>query len=123
MIGFIIYETLEMSYTIIKVAYNTSYNVYNWYYSIDENDKWQNIDIIKKTMYNFIFDVLALEENNATNSDDDNKLSDAVAILIELRNQARNNKDFPTSDLIRNQLKEAGIHLKDEKDGTTFSLN
>jgi hypothetical protein len=48
MIGFIIYETLEMSYTIIKVAYNTSYNVYNWYYSIDENDKWQNIDIIKK---------------------------------------------------------------------------
>ena len=83
----------------------------------------KNIDIIKKTMYNFIFDVLALEENNATNSDDDNKLSDAVAILIELRNQARNNKDFPTSDLIRNQLKEAGIHLKDEKDGTTFSLN
>ena len=74
-------------------------------------------------MHDFIFDVLALEENNATNSDDDNKLSDAVAILIELRNQARNNKDFHTSDLIRDQLKEAGIHLKDGKDGTTFSLN
>ena len=46
-----------------------------------------------------------------------------LAILIELRNQARNNKDFHTSDLIRDQLKEAGIHLKDGKDGTTFSLN
>ena len=83
----------------------------------------ENIDIINKTMHDFIFDVLALEENNTTNSGDDHQLSDAVNILIELRNQARNNKDFHTSDLIRDQLKEAGIHLKDGKDGTTFSLN
>jgi cysteinyl-tRNA synthetase len=83
----------------------------------------KNIDIINKTMHDFIFDVLALEENNTTNSGDDHQLSDAVNILIELRNQARNNKDFHTSDLIRDQLKEAGIHLKDGKDGTTFSLN
>ena len=83
----------------------------------------ENINIINKTMHDFIFDVLALEENNTTNSGDDHKLSDAVNILIELRNQARNNKDFHTSDLIRDQLKEAGIHLKDGKDGTTFSLN
>ena len=67
--------------------------------------------------------ILALEENNTINSEDDHKLSDAVNILIELRNQARDNKDFQTSDLIRDQLKEAGIHLKDGKDGTTFSLN
>ena len=83
----------------------------------------ENIDIINKTMHDFIFDVLALEENNTANSGDDHQLSDAVNILIELRNQARNNKDFHTSDLIRDQLKEAGIHLKDGKDGTTFSLN
>lgn len=83
----------------------------------------ENIDIINKTMHDFIFDVLALEENNTTNSGVDHKLSDAVNILIDLRNQARNNKDFHTSDLIRDQLKEAGIHLKDGKDGTTFSLN
>ena len=74
-------------------------------------------------MHDFIFDVLALEENNTTNSGVDHQLSDAVNILIDLRNQARNNKDFHTSDLIRDQLKEAGIHLKDGKDGTTFSLN
>jgi len=83
----------------------------------------ENIDVIKKTMHDFVFDVLALEENFANNSSDDNKLSDAVNILIELRNQARNNKDFSTSDLIRDQLKEAGINLKDGKDGTSFSLN
>ncbi len=86
---------------------------------LDQN----NIDIINKTMHDFIFDVLALEENNTINSRDDHQLSDAVNILIGLRNQARDNKDFHTSDLIRDQLKEAGIHLKDGKEGTTFSLN
>jgi cysteinyl-tRNA synthetase len=86
---------------------------------LDQN----NIDIINKTMHDFIFDVLALEENNTINSGDDHQLSDAVNILIGLRNQARDNKDFQTSDLIRDQLKEAGIHLKDGKEGTTFSLN
>ena len=86
---------------------------------LDQN----NIDIINKTMHDFIFDVLALEENNTINTGDDHQLSDAVNILIGLRNQARDNKDFHTSDLIRDQLKEAGIYLKDGKEGTTFSLN
>lgn len=48
MIGFIIYETLEMSYTILKIAYNTSFGVYNWYYSENDQETWQKIDIIDK---------------------------------------------------------------------------
>jgi hypothetical protein len=48
MIGFIIYETLEMSYTILKIAYNTSYGVYNWYYSENDQENWQKIDIIDR---------------------------------------------------------------------------
>lgn len=83
----------------------------------------ENIDIIEKTIHDFIFEVLALEDNFASTTSDDNKLTDAVNILIALRNQARANKDFSTSDLIRDQLKEAGINLKDGKDGTSFSLN
>jgi cysteinyl-tRNA synthetase len=39
-----------------------------------------------------------------------------------LRNQARANKDFATSDAIRDRLQEAGIQLKDGKEGTSFSL-
>ena len=56
-------------------------------------------------------------ENLILNTTDDSKLEGAVAILIELRNQARINKDFATSDLIRDQLKAAGINLKDGVDG------
>ena len=82
-----------------------------------------SVDVLKTTMHDFIFDVLALEDAQVKNSGNDNKLADAVQILIGLRNQARSNKDFSTSDLIRDQLADAGINLKDGKDGTTFSLN
>ena len=81
------------------------------------------ITILQDTMQLFIFEVLGLQENLVINTTDDAKLEGAVAILIELRNQARINKDFATSDLIRDQLKAAGINLKDGKDGTSFSLN
>ncbi len=82
-----------------------------------------DIEILQKTMHDFIFNVLGLEDTANIQSNDGNQLADAVNILIGLRNQARANKDFATSDLIRDQLQEAGIQLKDGKDGTTFSLN
>jgi len=80
------------------------------------------IAMLQDTMHTFIFDVLGLQDNLISNATD-NKLDGAVNILIELRNQARTNKDFATSDLIRDQLKAAGINLKDGKDGTSFTLN
>jgi len=86
--------------------------------SISESD----LEILKQTMHEFIFDVLGLMDDSSS-SDSDTKLEDAVKLLIELRNKARDNKDFETSDTIRDQLAAAGIQLKDGKDGTTFSLN
>jgi len=47
-----------------------------------------------------------------------NKIDQVLSLLIEIRKDARNRKDFATSDQIRNKLSEAGILLKDEKDGT-----
>jgi len=81
-----------------------------------------DIETLQKTMRDFIFEVLGLEDASAGQNNDGDKLTQAVSILIGLRNQARANKDFATSDLIRDQLKEAGINLKDGKDGTSFSL-
>jgi cysteinyl-tRNA synthetase len=42
-----------------------------------------------------------------------------MPLLIELRANARANKDFATGDLIRNKLAEAGITLEDKKGGPT----
>ena len=73
-------------------------------------------------MHAFAFDILGLE--NVTNTENgSNKLSNAVEILIKLRQEARANKDFALSDKIRDELAVAGIQLNDGKDGTTFTTN
>ena len=74
-------------------------------------------------MHGFIFDVLGLTDATSMEAGNDDKLSGAIELLIELRNQARNNKDFATSDKIRDDLQQVGIQLKDGKEGTSFSLS
>jgi cysteinyl-tRNA synthetase len=86
--------------------------------TITEKDKVLFIE----TIHGFVFDILGLEnQNNAMLNSD--KLGNVVGLLIQLRNEARANKDFSTSDKIRDQLAEMGIQLYDGKDGTTFSLS
>ena len=46
-----------------------------------------------------------------------------VELLIGMRNNARDNKDWALSDKIRDELLALGIQLKDGKEGTTFSVN
>jgi cysteinyl-tRNA synthetase len=45
-----------------------------------------------------------------------------MEIIIELRKQARLNKDWTTSDFIRDKVAEAGIKIKDTRDGTSWSF-
>lgn len=85
--------------------------------TIDE----ENLGIFKNTINNFVYEVLGLEEVSNGNSND--KLSDAIQVLINLRNEARAQKNFALSDQIRDQLFNIGIQLKDGKDGTSFSLD
>lgn len=47
------------------------------------------------------------------------KLDDLMQLIIEIRDTSRKNKDFDTSDKIRDVLTKTGIQLKDEKDGST----
>ncbi|MCF4102328.1 cysteine--tRNA ligase [Gillisia sp. M10.2A] len=82
-----------------------------------------DIEVLKTTMHDFIFDVLGLVDVAAVNENNLEKLSGAVELLINLRAEARNNKDFATSDKIRDELLEIGIQLKDGKEGTTFSID
>lgn len=74
-----------------------------------------------QAMRAFVFDVLGLESTSATNLDHE-KLEGAVKVLIEMRNKARADKDFASSDYIRDQLAAVGIELKDGKEGTTFTF-
>jgi cysteinyl-tRNA synthetase len=85
--------------------------------SITETDK----KILGDAMHNFVHEVLGLEEE-ASNSASTERLGGVVELLIQLRKAARENRDFETSDKIRDQLATLGIQLKDGKEGTTFSI-
>ncbi|MCK5638144.1 MAG: cysteine--tRNA ligase [Flavobacteriaceae bacterium] len=82
----------------------------------------EDLEEFKKVVFAFTFDVLALE-NTTVDNDNSDKLKGVVEILIGLRNQARENKDWALSDKIRDELIELGIQLKDGKEGTGFIIN
>ncbi|SDX85175.1 cysteinyl-tRNA synthetase [Lutibacter oricola] len=81
----------------------------------------EDLEEFKATINAFVFDVLGLQ--NELQQDSSDKLSGVVEMLIGMRKQARENKDWALSDKIRDELAELGIQLKDGKDGTTFSVN
>jgi cysteinyl-tRNA synthetase len=71
--------------------------------------------LLKDTFKTWLEDILGLQPLGAAQN---NKLDQAMQVLIDIRKEARTRKDFATSDQIRNKLAEAGILLKDEKDGS-----
>ncbi len=85
--------------------------------TITQND----LQDFSKTLSELVFDVLGLKDEDLKLSNN-NKLDEVMNLLINLRKQARDNKDFAMSDQIRDELLALGIHLKDGKDLTVFSL-
>jgi len=81
----------------------------------------EDLLILSTTMNVFVFDVLGLLNDVKENSSD--KIDGVVTLLIKLRKEARENKDWVLSDQIRDELLILGIQLKDGKEGTTYSMN
>jgi cysteinyl-tRNA synthetase len=82
----------------------------------------EDLKLLKQTLEIFTFDILGLV-NVSKESTSSDKLTGAVEILINMRKEARLNKDFALSDKIRDELAEAGIQLNDSREGTTFTTN
>jgi len=64
----------------------------------------------------FVFDILGLQAESA--NQDDQLLDGLMETIIQLRQDARQRKDYATSDLIRDKLAALQIVLKDGKEGT-----
>lgn len=72
---------------------------------------WQ---LMQHTFETYLIQIFGLQfEANAHNG----KLNDVLKLLIDIRKEAKQKKDFVTSDKIRNSLADIGVQLKDEKDG------
>ena len=77
------------------------------------------LESLKELFNTFVFDILGLRDEKAASGDE--KLTDTLMkIIIGLRQDAKINKNWQASDEIRNELKNAGIVLKDTKEGVEW---
>lgn len=74
---------------------------------------------LKTHLQHFVFDIYGLQDENT--SSQSGTVDNLMHLIIALRNDARTRKDFPMSDKIRDGLKNAGILLKDGKEGTEWT--
>lgn len=81
-----------------------------------------NLDQIRVFMNSVIEEVLGIgaDENSGGNG---NLTEGLVNLLIDIRKEARANKDFALSDKVRDDLKALGVQIMDGKEGTTFSID
>jgi cysteinyl-tRNA synthetase len=81
----------------------------------------ENINDLKNLFQVFLFDILGMKpiETEITGGMDKALMN----IIIELRQRAKNNKDYATADAIRDMLSQTGVTLKDTKDGVEWSVN
>ncbi len=94
--------------------------IINSVYDKKETITAEDLELLKKTFNEFVFDILGLkDEGTAENT---GLLDELMNTILELRKQARANKDFATSDKIRDELKNIGIIIKDTKDGVEWSM-
>ncbi|MBO4398142.1 MAG: cysteine--tRNA ligase [Bacteroidaceae bacterium] len=72
----------------------------------------------------FMFDLLGLKNNaGSNNAEREEAFGKVVDMLLEQRMKAKANKDWATSDMIRDELAALGFEVKDTKDGFTWKLN
>lgn len=89
----------------------------NSVYDGKEKISAEGLKKLKLLIKDFVFDVLGLKDE----ANDSGDLKDVLEMVINLRSEAKANKDYATSDKIRIGLQEIGIKLKDSKEGTTWS--
>ena len=79
---------------------------------------------LKEVMHLFAFDLLGLRNDKGANNDArEEAYGKVVDMVLSLRAKAKANKDWATSDQIRDELAAAGFEVKDTKDGATWKLN
>ena len=80
---------------------------------------------LSETMHLFAFDILGLrsQESGGGGQEREKAFGKVVDMVLELRAKAKADKDWATSDKIRDELAAAGFEVKDTKDGVTWKLN
>ena len=88
--------------------------------SISEDD----LNELKAIFRLFVFDLLGLKDESRSGAENGSieAFSKAMDLLLSIRQQAKANKDWATSDKIRNELTALGFTIKDTKDGAEWKI-
>ena len=81
-----------------------------------------DLDELKSVFKVFLFDILGVRDVAAGGDVNLKPYEEAVDLLLQIRKTAKDNKDWATSDLIRNRLAEIGFDVKDTKDGFEWKV-
>lgn len=81
-----------------------------------------NLDRLKKLYHDFVFDILGLKTESETIGKDHEVLGKVLDMVMSIRTEAKQKKDWATSDRIRDDLKTAGVNIKDTKDGYEWNI-
>jgi cysteinyl-tRNA synthetase len=76
-----------------------------------------NLQLLKTLMETFVTGILGLKNEQASTDE----LPKMLDFVVNLRSEAKTNRDYATSDKIRDGLQKIGFQLKDSKEGTTWS--
>lgn len=83
----------------------------------------ENIAGLKRFFDLFLFELLGIKNELKDGNVSYDAFAKAVDILLGIRMQAKQNKDWATSDKIRNELTALGFEIKDTRDGFEWKLN
>jgi cysteinyl-tRNA synthetase len=78
---------------------------------------------VRDVFHIFMFDIMGLAESIGSSDEREKAYGKVVDMLLEQRVKAKANKDWATSDMIRNELTNLGFEVKDTKDGFEWKLN
>ncbi|MEG1403811.1 cysteine--tRNA ligase [Bacteroides sp.] len=78
---------------------------------------------LKELFQIFLFDIMGMKNEAAAAGNSYETFGKALDLLLSIRQQAKVNKDWATSDKIRNELTALGFEIKDTKDGAEWKLS
>ena len=82
----------------------------------------EDLEKLKVLYHSWVFLVLGLELPEATGLANE-ITGDLIEMILQLRSDAKSNRDFKTADRIRNELTDLGITIKDRKDGADWEIS
>ena len=83
----------------------------------------EDLKELQEVFHLFLFDILGMKDEASASGSNYETFSKAVDLLLSIRQQAKANKDWATSDKIRNELTAMGFEIKDTKDGAEWKLS